>query len=253
MTEETITKINEVIADYFNVNPDLDWIPAKEIMPSLLKAGIFKKDEKSGLPFRKFLRALDEKDALDKIPSVHPERIDKNTYWYLVKEGAQYIPKEVINPISKKQRAILNRRNSDEYYIIDLCDELLNEKSARQHTFDFLVGDFHQDGRSRTELPIDAYYFDLNLVIEYAEMQQISNSDTILSNQEKMTISGVTRAEQRKIYKRRKKEVLRKKEINLIEIKYSDFECDNQNKLIRNKEKDLKVLKKLLKKFLKAD
>jgi hypothetical protein len=253
MTEETIEKINEVIADYFNANSDVDWIPAKEIMPDLIKAGIFKKDEKSGLPLRKVLRALDEQDALDKIPYVHPERIEKNTYWYLVKESAQYVPKEIINPISKKQRAIINRKNSDESYIIDLCDELLNEKAARQHTFDFLVGDVHQDGRSRTQLPLDAYYLDLNLVIEYIEMQQAPDADTTLDKQDKMTISGVRRAEQRKIYNRRKREVLRKKQINLVEIKYTDFELDSQNKLIRDNEKATKVLKKILKKFIKLD
>jgi hypothetical protein len=250
MNEQTIEKINEIIADYFKANPSVDWIPAKEIMPDLIKAGIFKKDEKSGLPIRKVLRALDEQDALDKIPSVHPERIEKSTYWYLVKEGAQYVPKEIINPISKKQRAILNRKNSDESYIINLCDELLNEKAARQHTFDFLVGDVHQDGRSRTQLPIDAYYLELNLVIEYIENQQSLDANAALENQDKMTISGVSRAEQRKIYNRRKREVLRKKEINLIEIKYSEFDLDSSNKLVRNPEKDTKVLKRLLKKYI---
>lgn len=251
MTGEEIIKINEVIAAYFTAHPDVDWIPAKEIMPDLVKAGIFKKDEKSGLPLRKVLRALDEKDALDEIPFVHPERINKNTYWYLVKEGAQYIPKEVINPISKKERTLINRRNSDETYILDLCDELLNEKAARQHTFDFLVGDVHQDGRTRTELPLDAYYYSLNLAIEYSEKQD--SEDSKVDNPDKMTISGVKRAEQRKIYNRRKREVLRKKEINFIEIKYKDFDFDDQSKLIRNKEKDTKILKKMLKKFLKED
>lgn len=249
MTEETIAKINEVIAAYFTAHSGVDWIPAKDIMPELVKAGVFRKDEKSGLPLRKVLRALDKKEALDDIPFVHPERIEKNTYWYLVREGAQYTPKEIINPISKKKRTILNRQNSDEYYVLNLCDELLEEKATRHHTFDFLVGDFHQDGRSRTELPVDAYYINLNLVIEYAEKQDASTVD----NPDKMTVSGVTRAEQRKIYNRRRREVLRKKEINLIEIKYKDFECDANNKLVRNPERDHKILKKILKKFLKED
>jgi hypothetical protein len=251
MTEQDKEKINEVITNYFIARPEVDWIPAKEIMPDLIKAGIFKKDEKSGLPLRKILRSLDEKDALDEIPSVHPERIGKNTYWYLVKEGAHYVPKEVINPISKKERTLINRKNSDEYYILDLCDELLDEKAARHHTFDFLVGDVHQDGRTRTELPLDGYYYELNLAIEYLEKQD--SEDSKVDNPDKMTISGVKRTEQRKIYNRRKREVLRKKEINFIEIKYSDFDYDDQFKLIRNKERDSKILKKILKKYLKED
>lgn len=250
MSEETIIKINEIIADYFNSNSNVNWIAAKEIMPELIKAGVFKKDEKSGLPLRKVLRALDEKGELDKIPFVHPERIEKNTYWYLVREGTQYAPKEVMNPISKKQRILLNRKNSDEYYIINLCDELLNEKAARQHTFDFLLGDMHQDGRTRTKLPLDAYYDNLNLVIEYAEKQS-DDPVSEVHNSDKMTISGVKRSEQRKIYKTRKKEVLRKKQINFIEIKHADFKCDNENRLIRNNEDDIKVLKRILKNFIK--
>ena len=108
MTEEIIEQINTVIAEYFNTNTSVDWIPAKEIMPALVKAGVFRKDEKSGMPLRKVLRALDEIDGLEQIPFVHPQRIDKNTYWYLVREGAQYTPKEVINPITKKQRIATN-------------------------------------------------------------------------------------------------------------------------------------------------
>jgi hypothetical protein len=250
MTEETVIKINKIIADYFNTHQDVNWIAAKEIMPELIKADIFKKDEKSGLPLRKVLRALDEKDELDKIPFVHPERIEKNTYWYLVREGAQYTPKEVINPVSKKQRTLLNRKNSDEYYIINLCDELLNERSVRQHTFDFLLGDMHQDGQTRTKLPLDAYYHTLNLVIEYTEKQS-HDSTTEDDNSDKMTVSGVKRSEQRKIYNIRKREVLRKKEINFIEIKYTDFKYDSENKLIRNDVDDIKVLKRILKNFIK--
>lgn len=249
MNEEQITKINEVIANYFNTHPDLDWIPAKEIMPDLIKAGVFKKDEKSGLPLRKVLRVLDERDALDEIPFVHPERIDKNTYWYLVKKGALYSPKELPNPISKRERTLINRKKSDEYYVLGICDELLNEKSLRQHTFDFLVGDVHQDGRTRTKLPLDAYYSDPNLAIEYSAKPD--SEESMIDNPDKMTVSGVRRAEQRKKYNRRKREVLRKKEINFIELKYKDFDLDEQGKLIRNKERDTKILKKILKKFLK--
>jgi len=30
-----------------------------------------------------------------------------------------------------------SRENSDEHYIIDLCDEVLGEKASRQYCFDF--------------------------------------------------------------------------------------------------------------------
>lgn len=250
MSEETIVVINNVIADYFKLNTDVEWIPAKEIMPDLIKAGVFKKDEKSGLPLRKVLRVLDEKDELDKIPFVHPERIEKSTYWYLVREGAQFVPKEILNPISKKQRLFALRQNSDEYYIIDLCDEVLDQKAIRQHTFEFLLGDPHQNGRTRTPLPVDAYYEKFNLVIDYTEKErkEIPSED---DKPEKMTISGVKRSEQRKIYNTRKREVLRKREIHFTEIKFTSFNCDSEGKLVRDKDVDLATMKGILKKFIK--
>jgi len=157
MSEDKIASINIVIADYFKNNPQIEWLPVKGIMPALIAAGVFYKDEKKGLPFRKVLRTLDLEKALDKIPSVHAERKGIDTYWYLVREGAQYISKDNVLLLSKKEQAILNRENSDEYYLVDLCNELLNEKASQQHTFNYLLGDLHKKGKERTELPIDAF------------------------------------------------------------------------------------------------
>ena len=87
------------------------------------------------------------------------------------------------------------------------------------------------------------------MALDYSEKQDAEESN--IDNPEKMTVSGVTRAEQRKIYNRRKREILRKKEVNFIEIKYKDFDYDEQFKLVRNKDKNLHILSKILKKFLK--
>ena len=53
----------------------------------------------------------------------------------------------------------------DEEYILSLCDALLGRKPLRQHRFSFLLGD------SGRRLPVDAFYSDLKLVIEYRERQ----------------------------------------------------------------------------------
>lgn len=42
------------------------------------------------------------------------------------------------------------REQSDESYVIDLCDEVLGIKASRQHKFDFLTGD------TGHRLPVDA-------------------------------------------------------------------------------------------------
>lgn len=249
MNADNIIQINEVIAEYFKTHKE-DWIAAKDIMPALINAGVFTKDHKKGLPLRKVLRKLDKENTLDKIPFVHAERNEKNTYWYLVRKGAEYKPKEMATENSKKQLGIKKRENSDEYYILNLCDELLNEKASRQYTFPFLLGDFHKDKISRTKLPLDAYFHNLNLVIEYREKkytEEVSDVDKPTIK----TVSGVSRDEQRKIYDQRKKDVLLRKNINLLEINYYAFEYDSRMNIIRDKEKDIEILKGILKDFIK--
>ena len=249
MNTDNIIQINEVIAEYFKTHKE-DWIAAKDIMPALINAGVFSKDQKKGLPLRKVLRKLDEENSLDKIPFVHAERNEKDTYWYLVRKGAEYKPKEVINENSKKQLGIKKRENSDEHYILNLCDEILNEKASRQHTFPFLLGDFHKDKISRTKLPLDAYYKGLNLAIEYREKQQ---TEEVVETDKpgSKTISGVSRIEQRKIYDQRRRDVLLRKNIGLIEINYYAFEYDSEMNIIRDNEKDIEILKEILKDFIK--
>lgn len=249
MSTENIEQINEVIADYFNSNKE-DWIPAKDIMPALINAGVFTKDHKKGLPLRKVLRKLDKENTLDKIPFVHAERLEKDTYWYLVREGATYPTAALDNKVSKKQLGIEKRENSDEYYILNMCDVLLNEKSSRQHTFPFLLGDFHKDKISRTKLPLDAYYYNLNLVIEYRVKQQAEEIDDTDKPKVK-TVSGVSRDEQRKIYDQRRRDVLLRKNINLIEVNYYAFEYNDELRIVRNEEKDIEILKELLKDYIK--
>lgn len=248
MVSDNIAKINEIIAEYFNTHK-VDFIPAKNIMPAFIEAGIFTKDIKKGLPFRKILRELDKENALEKIPFVHAERKEKDTYWYLVREGKQYTSEENTT-ISKKQLAIDKRVNNDENYIINLCDDLLKDTASRHHRFPFLLGDFHRDKKSRTKLPVDAYYQSLNLVLEYRIKQQTEEVAS-LDKPETKTVSGVSLDEQRKIYNLRRKEVLLRKEINLIEINYYAFEYDSEFNIVRNKEKDIEILEGILREYLK--
>ena len=251
MSADNIIKINEVIAEYFNTHKE-DWIAAKDIMPALIDAGIFVKDDKKGLPLRKVLRKLDTENTLDKIPFVHAEQNGKNTYWYLVREGAEYKPSEVATENSKKQLGIKKRESSDEYYVLNLCDAILNEKASRQHTFPFLLGDFHKDKITRTKLPLDAYYRNLNLAIEYRK-KQLEEEISTAENPIAKTVSGVSRSEQRKIYDLRKRDVLVRKNINLVEINYYAFAYDNENLIIRDEEKDTEILKGILKEFILSE
>mgnify|MGYP001249256916 FL=1 len=67
-----------------------------------------------------------------------------------------------------------------------------------------------------------------------------------------MTVSGVSRGEQRKIYDQRRKEVLPKHGIDLIVLSYFDFNFDSRKKIIRNRTDDIEILKEKLKKYVNS-
>jgi len=130
----------------------------------------------------------------------------------------------------------------NEIYVIDLCDRVLNLKAFRGHRFEFLKGDPGKNGRCRL-LPVDAYYPELNLVIEYHERQ---HSEAVPLFDRKPTISGITRAEQRRRYDQRRREILPQFGIKLIELKYSDFDHDSSKRILRNDNDAARVRSKLL-------
>lgn len=135
-------------------------------------------------------------------------------------------------------KAPVPKKQSDESYVIDLCDEVLQIIALRQHRFDFLKGD------SGSRLPVDAWYPSLKLVVEFRERQ---HTEEVKFFDRRQTVSGMGRGEQRKLYDQRRRDILPQNGIQLIEIGYADFEHDRNKKLIRDKEKDLKVIEKLLK------
>lgn len=128
------------------------------------------------------------------------------------------------------------RSDSDEYYVIGLCNEALGIVGEQQYKFPFLVGD---TGRA---LPVDVYYRDLNLVIEYYERQ---HTEEVKFFNRRMTVSGVSRGEQRKIYDERRRTELPKHGIKLVIISHSDF--GTAKKLRRNHDADLLIVKGRLK------
>ncbi|MEI7596683.1 MAG: hypothetical protein WCK02_13115 [Bacteroidota bacterium] len=243
-----IKSINSVIAAYFKKNKKKAIIPVKELMPAFIEAGIFVKDFKNGKPIREILRELDSTNQRELIPFLHSEEKDNNIYWYFIPANAPtpttpYKQEQTFQ--SKKELAEIARSLSDESYIIDLCDEILGQKAERQKRFDFLLGDLHKDGKSRTKLPVDAYYYALSLVVEYREFED-STIETSSNADETKTVSGVSRLQQRKIYDKRRAAELPKHGIKMIEIPYEIFDCNEQNKIVRNIKEDTKKLTELL-------
>lgn len=134
------------------------------------------------------------------------------------------------------------RRDSDEVYVLDLCDDLLGEQSIRQHRFAWLVGDAGRDGRRR-QLPVDAYYPRLRVVIEYRERQ---HDEPVAFFDRRQTVSGVGRGEQRRIYDRRREEEIPRYGLRLVIVRPRDLDCDGRQRLRRNTTADRAALSQLL-------
>jgi hypothetical protein len=242
---DKITTINLVLKEYFELNKSVNSIPAKDMMPYFILAGVFAKDNKNGLPIRNILRRLDEKNQLHLIPFVYAERKEVNTNWYFQRSGTALvpIPKKIVEP-AKPFAKTNSRKDSDEHYVLDLCDEVIQKTGLRQHRFDFLLGDANAKGVC-AKLPVDIYYPELNLVIEYKE-QQHTKANKHFDKPDIFTVSGVHRGEQRRIYDQRRLEVLPQNGIQVIEISYSDFAFDRKDKIVRDAEKDIERLKNII-------
>lgn len=175
---EKIRKINEAVGQFFDDPGNPRRVAAKDLMPLFIRKGIFTADHKNGLPIRSLLRELDQQKVLNLIPYVIADRKECNVNWFFTALNSRRLRAVSIavslktTTSSSKATPILNgpnkkrqRQNSDEYYVIGLCNEVLGQTALQQHRFEFLRGD---TGR---KLPVDAYYEQLNLVVEYCETQ----------------------------------------------------------------------------------
>lgn len=254
--QSKVDRINKVVEKYFEKNPEVSIVPVKKLMPDFIKAEIFVKDIKNGLPIRKFLRSLDDDKQLDLIPNIYTERKEHAIYWYFVPANAKardkpYMFQEKKPETIAKISAMLEK---DVNYVIDLCDEIIGENANRHKRFWFLLGELHKDEKTRTRLPISAFYESLNLVVDFREVY-VPNKDAEVKHVEKdedskYVAGGLSRSELRKIYEQRKADLIPKHKINYVVISNTDFTCDKQNKIIRNKESDIKVISEILKEYI---
>lgn len=79
---DKITQINVVLKEYFTLNKTVRSVPAKDMMPYFILAGIFPSDHNNGRPIRDLLRKLDADKKLRRIPFAVAERKTKNTSWF---------------------------------------------------------------------------------------------------------------------------------------------------------------------------
>lgn len=138
------------------------------------------------------------------------------------------------------------RVNSDEIYVLNTVAEVLNEKYEWQKRFDTLLGDPSKNG-NRRRLPVDAYFPRTNLIVEYWEKQHFKPVNIM---DKRITISGVSRGLQRKIYDLRKEKWALDNSIRLIIITYLQLKHTPSGRLLRDNIEDRKEIENLFKEQL---
>ncbi|MCI3276733.1 hypothetical protein [Streptomyces cylindrosporus] len=136
------------------------------------------------------------------------------------------------------------RDDSDEAYVVGLCNQVLGEDGRTQHKFDWLLGDPGTGGR-QAKLPVDAYWEGHQLVVEYRELQH-DQPVPHFDKPDRLTVSGVHRGEQRALYDARRDTEIPAHGLQLVVIRPSDLDADGRGRLRRSREADLAALRKIL-------
>ena len=135
------------------------------------------------------------------------------------------------------------RTESDEKYVLDLVAEVLAEPDYRwQHRFPTLLGDPGTDGKQRT-LPVDGYFPRHNLIVEYWEKQ---HSASVPIMDEGMTVSGISRGHQRRVYDQRRQAWADSHRLQLVILDYRGFETDELGRLRRDPARDRRIVAQAL-------
>lgn len=231
---EDINAINRFIQEQLVVR-ELQSVTAVQAAIWLDKAGLLAdSSSRAGKKLRDLLRAHE----------IAGQRQELNGRWYIDRVDGEVHEMQVGRTEQREAKAEqpADKGHRDEDYVIGLCIEVLGAKALKQHRFDFLRGDA---GR---ELQVDAYYPSLNLVIEYRECQH-TEAVPHFDKPDRLTVSGVHRGKQRAIYDQRRRDVLPRHGIRLIEIEYSDLAHRANGRLLRDLENDLAALRSKLADF----
>lgn len=178
---------------------------------------------------------------------------DKGTRWGDLDQGTVEIARKrwrtsgrralgprIVRPSASPQ----GKRDRDQDYVADLCDEVLGERSLREHRFDWLRGDPGRDGNARA-LPVDAYYPQHDLVVEYRERQHMEPVPHF-DKPHVITISSVHRGEQRKLYDLRREREIPDHGFRLVIIPFDALGVDARGRLRRSRDTDIAVIRALL-------
>lgn len=146
-----------------------------------------------------------------------------------------------LRSMSKAAQHVSRTAIKDEHYVLDLCDVVLGLKAVRQHCFPFLTGDPDWRG-CRKPLPVDGFYPALGLVVEYHERQ---HRERVGFFDDKPTVSGVPRGEQRRMYDERRADLLPRHGYSLVVLNVDEFAHDRAKRLLRTPQDQAVVSRRL--------
>lgn len=134
---------------------------------------------------------------------------------------------------------VAKRVESDEHYVLDLCDEVLGATGDRQARFDWLRGDVSPSSGRSARLPVDGYWPANALVVEFQEKQ---HTESVPIFDRRATVSGIPRGEQRRLYDQRKAELIPPHGLRLVVIHKSEFEV-RRDRIVRDHDRDVAVVR----------
>lgn len=137
---------------------------------------------------------------------------------------------------------VAKRAESDEHYVLDLCDEVLGATGLRQARFDWLRGDVSPSSGRSARLPIDGYWPANELVVEFQEKQ---HTESVPIFDRRVTVSGIPRGEQRRLYDQRKAELIPAHGLRLVVIHKSEFEV-RRDRIVRDHDRDVAIVRRRL-------
>ncbi|WP_144720148.1 hypothetical protein [Agrococcus jejuensis] len=125
------------------------------------------------------------------------------------------------------------RVNSDEHYVLSLCEQIVGRRALREFAFDWLRADPDARG-TRRKLPVDAYWPEFAAAAQYYAGPIIPDLAT-----------ASERTLQRIAYDQRRRTELARYRIELVEIS-SEQLAHRGTKLLRDAEHDISVLRPLV-------
>jgi hypothetical protein len=126
-------------------------------------------------------------------------------------------------------------------YVIELLAEILGERPETEKSYPWALGDKSEKTGRQVQLPFDAVWEARKLVVEVDEEQHRS-AVAFWDKPHRLTVSGVDRGEQRRIYDRRKRTAARSQGYVVVEIEWERRPLPER----RNVEADRRRLRVLL-------